>query len=123
MISPSFPLNMLQSDPGDKMSKKVITEYEIQYTKKAEKFFEKHEEIREQYEQSIRQLITGDNPGEIDVKRISGKRNEYFRIRLGSYRVVYAIINNIIVVINTLLAGPRGDVYKKMNGLNESSQK
>ena len=108
---------MLQSEPGDTMRKKVITEYEIQYTKKAEKFFEKHEEVREQYEQSIRQLVTGDNPGEIDVKRISGKRNEYFRIRLGSYRVVYAIINNIIVVINTLLAGPRGDVYKKMNGL------
>ena len=112
-----FPLSMLQFEPGDNMSKEVVTEYEIQYTKKAEKFFEKHEEVREQYELSIQQLITGDNPEEIDVKRISGKRNEYFRIRLGSYRVVYAIINKKIVVINTLLAGPRGDIYKKMNGL------
>ena len=108
---------MLQSDPGDNMSKEVVTEYIIQYTKKAEKFFEKHEEVREQYELSIQQLITGENPEEIDVKRISGKRNEYFRIRLGSYRVVYAIINKKIVVISTLLAGPRGDIYKKMNGL------
>jgi mRNA interferase RelE/StbE len=50
------------------------------------------------------------------VKRIKGKRNDYFRIRLGDYRIVYAIINKKIVVINTLLAGSRGDVYKKMGG-------
>ena len=117
MTFQSFPLNMSQSNPRDNMSKKVITEYEIQYTKKAEKFFEKHEEVREQYELSIKQLITGNNTEEIGVKRISGKRKEYFRIRLGSYRVVYTIINKKIVVINTLLAGPRGDIYKKMSGL------
>ena len=100
------------------MGKKVSTEYEIQYTKKADKFLKKHEDVREQYELSIRRLITDDHPEEIDVKKISGKRNDYFRIRLGNYRVVYAVINKRIVVINTLLAGPRGDVYKKMTNLN-----
>jgi mRNA interferase RelE/StbE len=100
------------------MSKKISTEYEIQYTKKAEKFFKKHEKVREQYELSIQRLITDDQPEEIDVKKISGKMNEYFRIRLGNYRVIYAVINKRIVVINTLLAGARGDVYKKMTNLN-----
>jgi mRNA interferase RelE/StbE len=100
------------------MSKKKSTEYEIQYTKKAEKFFKKHEKVREQYELSIQRLITDDHPEEIDVKKISGKMNEYFRIRLGNYRVIYAVINKRIVVINTLLAGARGDVYKKMTNLN-----
>lgn len=100
------------------MSKKISTEYEIQYTKKAEKFFKKHEKIREQYELSIQRLITDDHSEEIDVKKISGKMNEYFRIRLGNYRVIYAVINKRIVVINTLLAGARGDVYKKMTNLN-----
>ena len=37
----------------------------------------------------------------------------YFRIRLGEYRVIYAVINGKIIVINTLLAGARGDIYKK----------
>ncbi|WP_295358265.1 type II toxin-antitoxin system mRNA interferase toxin, RelE/StbE family [uncultured Succiniclasticum sp.] len=100
------------------MSKKISIEYEIQYTKKAEKFFKKHEKVREQYELSIQRLITDDHPEEIDVKKISGKMNEYFRIRLGNYRVIYAVINKRIVVINTLLAGARGDVYKKMTNLN-----
>ena len=91
--------------------------YEIQYTKAADKFFRLYEDIREQYESAIRELMTGDHPESIDVKRIKGKRNDYHRIRIGGYRVIYTIINGKIIVVNTLLAGPRGDVYKKMSGI------
>ncbi len=91
--------------------------YDIQYTKAAEKFFEVHENVRNEYEESIKELLVGEHPEKVDVKRIRGKRNDYFRIRLSGYRVVYAVINGKIVVINTLPAGARGDVYKKMNGL------
>jgi mRNA interferase RelE/StbE len=92
--------------------------YEIQYTKAADKFFKCHENVRTQYEESINELLCGANPQNIDVKKIKGKHNDYFRIRLGGYRVIYTIINRKIVVINTLLAGSRGDIYKKMEGLN-----
>ena len=92
-------------------------DYEIQYTKAADKFLKNHEDVRAQYEDAIRELLVGDHPEKVDVKRIKGKRNDYYRIRLGGYRVVYAIINGKIIVINTLLAGPRGDVYKKMTGI------
>ena len=61
--------------------------------------------------------MVGEHPEQIDVKRIKGKRNDYYRIRLGSYRGVYTLINDKIIVITTLLAGARGDVYKKINGL------
>ena len=91
--------------------------YEIQYTKAAEKFFRTHEGVREDYEAAIKELLVGEHPEKVDVKRIRGKRNDYYRIKLGGYRVVYAIINGKIVVISTILAGPRGDVYKKMSGL------
>ena len=94
-----------------------MSSYEIQYTKAADKFLEKHEDVRSQYEDSIRKLLTGDHPEEVDVKRIKGKRSVYYRIRIGGYRVVYTVINGKIVVIRTELAGPRGDVYKKMSGL------
>ena len=73
--------------------------------------------MREQYKAAIKELLAGDHPETVDAKRIQGKRNDYYRISLGEYRVVYAIINGKIVVICTLLAGVRGDVYKKMNGL------
>ncbi len=99
------------------MSKRKQFEYVIQYTKVADKFFKTHEEVREQYEDAIKELLVGDHPEKVDVKRIKGKRNDYYRIRLGEYRVVYAIINEKIVVINTMLAGVRGDINKKMSGL------
>ena len=99
------------------MGKKSNFSYEIQYTKAADKFLKIHEDIREQYEDAIKELLVGEHPEQVDVKRIRGKRNSYYRIKLGSYRIVYAIINGKIVVINTLLAGPRGDIYKKMGGL------
>ena len=92
-------------------------EYGIQYTKVADKFLKDHEDVREQYEAAIKELLVGDHPEKVDVKRIKGKRNDYYRIKLGAYRVVYAIINGKIVVISTKLAGLRGDVYKKMSGL------
>lgn len=91
--------------------------YEIQYTKAADKFFRTHEDVREEYKSAIEELLVGEHPEKVDVKRIKGKKNDYFRIRLGGWRVVYAVINGKIVVINTLLAGSRGDVYKKMDGL------
>lgn len=93
--------------------------FEIQYTKAADKFFKAHEDIRSLYEGAIRELLVGDHPETVDVKKIKGKRNDYFRIRLGGYRVIYAVINGKIVVITTILAGSRGDVYKKMKKLNE----
>ena len=87
--------------------------YEIQYTKAADKFLKTHEDVRTQYEDAIRELMVGDHPEKVDVKRIRGKPNDYFRIRLGGVRVVYTVINGKIVVITTLLAGPRGDVLGK----------
>ena len=92
-------------------------DYVIQYTKVADKFFKEHEDVREQYRNAIKELLVGEHPEKIDVKRIKGKRNDYYRIKLGSYRVIYTLVNNTIVVVNTVVAGARGDVYKKMTGL------
>ena len=91
--------------------------YEIQYTKAADKLFKEHEDIREDYRKALKELLVGEHPEKVDVKRIKGKKNDYYRIRLGNYRVIYAVINGKIVVISTLLAGARGDIYKKMDGL------
>ena len=92
-------------------------QYEIQYTKAADKFFNKHEDIRKKYEEAIRQLFTGEHQERTDLKKIKGKRNDYYRIRINDYRIIYALINGKIIVICTILAGSRGDIYKKMDGL------
>lgn len=86
---------------------------EIQYTKAADKFLKQHEEIRERYEQDLVKLMSNDHPETVDVKKIKGKHNDYYRIRVGSVRVVYTLFNGKIIVVTTVLAGPRGDIYKK----------
>lgn len=91
--------------------------YEIQYTNSAEKFFKKHEKIRKKYEESIYSLVVDDHPKQINLKRIKGKRNDYYRILIDDWRVIYAIINGKIIVITTLFAGSRGDIYNKLNRL------
>lgn len=99
------------------MGKREDFSYVIQYTKVADKFLKTHEDVREQYENAIKELLVGAHPEKVDVKRIKGKRSCYYRIKLGGCRVVYTIINGKIIVISTILAGVRGDVYKKMGGL------
>ncbi len=92
-------------------------EYEIHYTKAAEKYLKKHEDIRNAYEDAIKELLIGEHPEAVDIKKIKGKRHDYFRIRIGDHRIIYTVINGMIVVIQTLLAGSRGDIYKKMEVL------
>lgn len=96
---------------GIKIHWKEGYKFQIQYTKVADKFLKAHEDVRDQYEAAIKELLVGDHLEKVDVKRIKGKRNNYYRMKLGGYRVVYAIINGKIVVIKTVLAGTRGDVY------------
>ena len=91
--------------------------YTIEYTKAAEKFMKTHEDVRQEYESAIEELLFGDHPEKVDVKKIVGKRNDYYRIRIRNWRITYAVINGVVVVIRTLLAGPRGDVYKKAGSL------
>lgn len=55
------------------MDKRKQFDYEIQYTKVADKFLKNHEEVREQYEAAIKEMLVGDHPEKIDVKRIKGK--------------------------------------------------
>ena len=79
-------------------------------------------DVREQYEDAIKELLVGDHPEKVDVKRIKGRRNDYYRIKLGGYRVVYAIINGKIIVISTILAGVPGyTLLRNSLGMKRSS--
>ena len=91
--------------------------FSILYTKAADKFLKTHEDVRQKYEANMRELLVGEHPETVDVKRIQGKKSVYFRMRIGAYRIVFTVVNGKIIVVTTLLAGVRGDIYKKMDGL------
>ena len=89
----------------------------IDYEKSAEKFFRKHEDIRQEYVSLLWELYCGEHPERVDIKTIKGKKGLYYRMKLGNWRVIYTELKDRILVINTLHAGSRGDIYKKLGGL------
>ena len=78
----------------------------IVYSKQSEKFFEKHEKIRNVFEHMIE-----NNPRSVS-RPIINRHNTYYRIRIGGWRVVYEMDKGVHVV----WAGPRGEAYRKLAG-------
>ena len=56
--------------------------------------------------------ILAENPKhpELDIKKMQGV-NDRYRLRVGSFRIVYSIHDNELIVI-IIKIGSRGDVYK-----------
>ena len=80
--------------------------YKIVFEKPAVKFLQKQpKDQQERLLKAIRRL-----PEIGDIKAMQGHENLY-RLRVGSYRVLYTIENDILTV-RVLDIGNRGDVYK-----------
>lgn len=45
-----------------------------------------------------------------DIKRLQGYNN-YYRLRVGTFRVIYSLDNEMITILTVL---PRGEVYKQI---------
>lgn len=80
--------------------------YKIKIEKAAQKFLDKQDRNqRLRLYKAIYQL-----PGGTDIKKLSG--HDLYRLRVGNYRVLYAIDEEIRLV-NIENIDNRGDVYKR----------
>lgn len=79
------------------------------YRKPAKIFFKKHNDIKEKFKNNIIAKFKGQT--NIDIIKMSGYPN-LFRMKIGSYRIIYKIENNKIILIDVLDADNRGDIYK-----------
>ena len=83
--------------------------YEVKFSKKAEKAYKKLPgNIRVRIDQKISYLQN--TPRGHDTKKLSGYENVY-RTRVGSYRIVYEIEDDKLIVW-ILDVGPRGGIYQ-----------
>lgn len=82
----------------------------FKYSKQAEKFFKKHEDIKEKFKKNMYSFFAGNK---IDIKRMQGTIEPVYRVRINDYRILFKIEEGKIIIINTILAGNRGEIYKQ----------
>ena len=66
------------------------------------KFLEVFKEMSTNYENAINKY---------DIKQMQGVSAETYRLRLGKYRAIYRLYNDVLVIF-VLDIGSRGDIYK-----------
>lgn len=83
--------------------------YDVVVSKRVRKFVLKQDAVtRKRLGNAL--LALAENPYSGDVKRLSGHET-VFRKRVGSYRILYEVIDERLVV-NVIKLESRGDVYK-----------
>lgn len=90
---------------------------EIQYLKKADKFFSKKshilskEKTKDLIIKSVKKIILKEDIN-IDVKQLKGDFQKYYRIRFGKLRILFELENNEIKIITIVTdIDFRGDIY------------
>ncbi len=83
-----------------------MTKYKIIIKKAAEKFIEK--QPPKQQRRIIEAIMKLPHEGDIQTYKA---HEGYFRLRVGSYRIIYTVDHNILIVTVTD-ADNRGQVYK-----------
>jgi mRNA interferase RelE/StbE len=85
----------------------------IKVSSKAEKYFNKLDaDTKSRIKKELLQLAAYPNPlDHNDTKPLTGELKGFYRLRVGGYRVVYAILkeSRTIAVVNI---APRGNIYK-----------
>jgi mRNA interferase RelE/StbE len=85
--------------------------YQIKILSKARRSIKKlPKSIQNELKNTIRSLA--ENPRPLGVKKLAGNYNLY-RVRLGDYRVIYEIQDEVLLII-IVLAGHRKEIYRNL---------
>ncbi|WJH36608.1 type II toxin-antitoxin system RelE/ParE family toxin [Paenibacillus sp. CC-CFT747] len=85
--------------------------YEVKFYKDAIKTLQKLDRVtRNRILDHINILSENPRHPELDIKKMQGVHDQ-FRLRIGSYRVVFSVFNDQLIVV-VIRIGSRGDVYK-----------
>ena len=84
--------------------------YQVLFTKKVAKA------IRQLNKKDISRIIEkaeslGNDPRPEGSKKLKGAQNDYWRIRVGSYRIIY-LIKDEVKIVKITKVGHRKDIYR-----------
>lgn len=81
---------------------------EIEYTRQAAKQLDSISDTRlaKKLIKAIDKLVSLEG----DIKKLTGYNNKY-RLRVGDYRIIFAVVNGKVIIIEAIL--PRGNAYDR----------
>jgi mRNA interferase RelE/StbE len=85
----------------------------IKISSKAEAYFTRlDKDLRKRIKKDLQELAECNSPIEHrHVKPLTGELKGLYRLRVGDYRIVFALMPEILIIAIVNIA-PRGDVYK-----------
>jgi mRNA interferase RelE/StbE len=86
--------------------------YEIEFSRKAAKFYQKVDTTTVRRLNAALSILAEDPFSHYSIKRLSGELKGSYRIRIGGIRIVYSVDESQKIVYIEVI-GFRGDVYKK----------
>lgn len=91
---------------------------EFIYSKKADKFFDKHINIKKEFEKKLISYFKGNM--NVDIKSLQGINIPIYRMRLEAYRIIFTRKNGDIIIIYTVDAGNRGEIYNNIKNIKKN---
>ena len=91
---------------------------EFIYSKKADKCFDKHINIKEEFEKKLINYFKGNR--NVDIKSLQGLNIPIYRMCLGTYRIIFTRKNGDIIIIHTVDVGNRGDIYNNIKNIKKN---
>ncbi|ALF20907.1 MULTISPECIES: type II toxin-antitoxin system RelE family toxin [Fusobacterium] len=91
---------------------------EFIYSKRADKFFDKHTNLKEEFEKNLISYFKGNR--NVDIKSLQGLNIPIYRMRLGTYRIIFTRKNVDIIIIYTVDAGNRGKIYNNIKNIKKN---
>lgn len=86
--------------------------YEIEFTRAADKAFSS---LPEKVQDRIDDVLDGleKEPWPVGHKKLKGSKDDFLRVRVGDYRVVYQVEEDRLVIV-LIRIGHRKDVYRNI---------
>lgn len=87
--------------------------YELRFSKPSFKFLEKHPKEKKKILEIFKEISNDYEKALIkyDIKQMKGTTSDTYRLRIGKYRAIYRLYNDILVIF-VIDIGSRGDIYK-----------